>query len=426
MAKPKLALIPAAQGTKFYSVLPSNATGDFTFTRGSVATRINAQGLIENVASGQSRLNYPLIDGVQKGCPHHILEPARTQIFQYSEDFSIAYWTKTQSSITSNATISPDGTLNADEFVEDFSNTNHRVFASQIPVVSGNSYSFSLFAKYKNLQYLQLTFNGSQFNNNQFATFDLINGVVSGFSSGVANIEKHKNGWYRLIFTATATVSSNTGAYIITSNVPNLRDPSYQGNGSSVYIFGAMLEQGSYPTSYIPNNGNAAGVTRSAETANGAGQSSTFNDSEGVLMAEISALADDGTSRYISLSDGTSTNRINIFLSSSNTLKGLVRPGTGSIETNVNILLFNKAAYKYKSGDKAFWVNGFKVGVNSETTIPSSLNELSFDLANGQNFYGKTKQVQYFDSALADTQLEQLTSWQSFRDMAEGQLYTIE
>ena len=46
MAKPKLALIPAAQGTKFYSVLPSNATGDFTFTIGSVATRINAQGLI--------------------------------------------------------------------------------------------------------------------------------------------------------------------------------------------------------------------------------------------------------------------------------------------------------------------------------------------------------------------------------------------
>ena len=41
-------------------------------------------------------------------------------------------------------------------------------------------------------------------------------------------------------------------------------------------------------------------------------------------------------------------------------------------------------------------------------------------------FYGNVKQLQYFDSALADTQLEQLTSWQSFRDMANGQLYTIE
>ena len=55
-----------------------------------------------------------------------------------------------------------------------------------------------------------------------------------------------------------------------------------------VYVFGLQIEQGSYPTSYIPTNGSA--VTRSAETANGSGDASTFNDSEGVLMVEISAL----------------------------------------------------------------------------------------------------------------------------------------
>ena len=69
----------------------------------------------------------------------------------------------------------------------------------------------------------------------------------------------------------------------------------YAGDGtSSIYIYGAaMLEAGSYPTSYIPTSGQSGGVTRSAETANGAGNSTTFNDSEGVLMAEISALAND-------------------------------------------------------------------------------------------------------------------------------------
>ena len=61
----------------------------------------------------------------------------------------------------------------------------------------------------------------------------------------------------------------------------------------SFAICGAQLEQGSFPTSYIPTNGSA--VTRSAETANGSGDASTFNDSEGVLMfAEMSALANDG------------------------------------------------------------------------------------------------------------------------------------
>ena len=63
MAKPTLALIPASQGSKLFSVLPSSGVGDFDFSRGSAATRINSEGLIETVVSGQSRLDYPLIDG---------------------------------------------------------------------------------------------------------------------------------------------------------------------------------------------------------------------------------------------------------------------------------------------------------------------------------------------------------------------------
>jgi len=54
------------------------------------------------------------------------------------------------------------------------------------------------------------------------------------------------------------------------------------------------------------------------------------------------------------------------------------------------------------------------------------LDSISFDLGGGSDFYGKAKQLQYFDTILADTQLEQLTSWQSLTDMANGQLYTIE
>jgi hypothetical protein len=59
----------------------------------------------------------------------------------------------------------------------------------------------------------------------------------------------------------------------------NDNDVSYTGNGTDgVYIYGAMLEQGSYPTSYIPNFGTALGATRSAETCNNAGDVNTFNE----------------------------------------------------------------------------------------------------------------------------------------------------
>ena len=73
MPKPKLALIPASQGSKVFSVLPSDGSGDFDFSRSGKATRINSQGLIEEVSNGQSRLNYPMIDGKVVGCPSLII-----------------------------------------------------------------------------------------------------------------------------------------------------------------------------------------------------------------------------------------------------------------------------------------------------------------------------------------------------------------
>jgi hypothetical protein len=94
MAIPKLALIPSTVGGSVYSVLPSNGDGDFDFSRASAATRINAQGLIETVAVGDNRLNYPLLDGTVQTCPHLLLEPQRTNLITYSEDFSNAAWTK--------------------------------------------------------------------------------------------------------------------------------------------------------------------------------------------------------------------------------------------------------------------------------------------------------------------------------------------
>ena len=91
MARPSLALIPSAYKVgKVASVLPESGKGDFTFTRGSEATRINASGLIEAVGD-----DVPRIDHSDGGCPILLLEPQRTNLIQYSEDFSDASWTKT-------------------------------------------------------------------------------------------------------------------------------------------------------------------------------------------------------------------------------------------------------------------------------------------------------------------------------------------
>lgn len=404
-----LPVAPEKKAGKIYSLKPTDGSGDFDFTRASTATRVNESGLIESVASGVPRLNYPLIDGVVSGCPSLLLENSATNLITYSEAFDNPAWSTYNAAITANQGISPDGTLTADNL--QVTTANGGVFES----ISGTGvYTFSVFVKYVDTQYIRLRSTGT------YVHFDILNGVAidgSALNADSYKIEDYGDGWYRCSITGNNT---NTIVQVFTSDT-STGTPTGTGNA---LVWGAQVEAGSYPTSYIQTNGSTA--TRSAETCNNAGDVNTFNDSEGVLFAEISALADDGTFRFISLSDGTSSNRISLFFSTGNTLNASAN-GISSIGGVSGIENNNKVAFKYKSGDYALWFNGIEVATSTATTgNHENLNRLNFDFGQGSDdFYGNTKQLLYFPSALNDTDLEELTSWDSFSDMATEQLYTI-
>ena len=430
---PNLALIPSGyKSGKIYSVLPTTGVGDFDFSRSGTATRINSQGLIETVADGVPRLNYPLIDGKVVGCPSHILEPQRTQLVQYSEDFSNqSIWRRV--TVNSNLSISPDGTLNADKLNDSTDNNSHYIALDGS--FSLGSYSASIFAKKGTLNYLYIWFTG--FNgvfDEEKVWFDLDNGTVGNTQSPIeASIEDYGNGWFRCSAKSTADIATSGRIAFGLSNADNVT--SFIGSGTdNIYIWGAQVEAGSYPTSYIPNYGTVGGVTRVAETASNSGDADTFNDSEGVLMAEISALADsDSLYRLIGLKSSQSTYNDRIEF-------GFLNDGIyASIASNNNVKLnyiqsisdtkgFNKISLKYSSTSGcSIYLNGFKLGSGGNTDFSANdFDGLEFRNIFGNGFYGNTKQLQYFDSALNDTDLETLTSWVSFSDMANGQLYTIE
>ena len=437
MAKPKLALIQAAQGSdKLFSVLPSSGVGDFDFIRPSSATRINSKGLIEEVATKESRLNYPLIDGKVVGCPHHILEPERRNLVTYSEDFSQGYWTKLNSSITSNSVISPDGSLNASSFTQSGGTAEHSIYHSLPTITSGAKYTGSVFLKYDDWQYFQVRFRSGGFGGEIGVIYDAINKTITTTNGNLlsSKVEDYANDWVRIYIVAQSTSANNFAGLVVAYNNSGtvFNDPdSVPNTGANAYIWGVQVEQGSYPTSYIPNNGESDGVTRAAETANGSGSAATFNDSEGVLMAEISALPQ--TSR-IALNDGTTSNNVRfVYDAGANRIDGIVFNGSNQFASQYTLPIqgsFNKISLKYKPNDFALWVNGFKVGSligSGSTFTEGTLSELDFDA--GSNwllpFYGSTKQIQYYNSALTDIELEQLTSWTSFTDMAQGQQYSI-
>ena len=96
---------------KANGILPNIANADLGFVRGSSATRINGEGLIEDMGANVPRLDYT--DG---SCPTLLTEPERTNIAKYSEN--ILSWSVNPSNWggtrTSNALTSPDGSNSAD------------------------------------------------------------------------------------------------------------------------------------------------------------------------------------------------------------------------------------------------------------------------------------------------------------------------
>ena len=386
--KASIALIPSGTKTgKLYSVLPANDDGDFIFERGTTATRVNKDGLIETVSSDIPRLDYPITNGVVGDCPNLLLEPLRTNLVNYSEDFT--QWIATSVTVTPNQVLAPDGTLTADKL--DFSASTSARLAKVISASSG-TYIFSV--------YLKSVSGSGDF---KLALFK------QGGTSTIKTVSLTEE-WQRFELEYTYDGLTNLIPY-----VGYYIDDTYL---QEVYAWGAQLEQGSYATSYIPTIGLAE--TRLADSCYNSGTSAEFNDSEGVLFAEIASFVSSGTSRRIAISDGAvsggGNNRLEILYSSSTNLinfqvfSGGIFQGSRSY-TVTDITDFNKVAVKYKKDDYALWINSVEVATMTSGNTPTGLNTLRFeDGSGGNDFYGKCKQLIYFNEALSDSELQTLTS----------------
>ena len=147
MEQPSFALIPSGfKSQKVYSVIPESGVGDLTFDRSNnTATRINKDGLIESVLADVPRLNYEVNNGVVDSCPHLLLEMNSTNRVTYSEDYT--QWANTQTTDTSNDTVSPSGKKTADKITKLGNNANDRVRLTSIAVSNSTSYAISFFVK---------------------------------------------------------------------------------------------------------------------------------------------------------------------------------------------------------------------------------------------------------------------------------------
>jgi hypothetical protein len=224
-----------------------------TFTRGSTATYVGSDGLIKTAASGEARFDHDSDTGESLGL---LIEESRTNLFTHSQDFST--WIMNNQSVTANATTAPDSTITAYKLVESNASEFHRI---SISINLTGSHTMTVFAKAAERDILTLI-PASTSGGGQPVYFDLTNGTISASlgSATSASIQALPNGWYR----CSVTDSMSGFGYPFLGVAQTSGTESYQGDGTSgIYIWGAQLEAGSFPTSYIPTSGST--VTRAAD-----------------------------------------------------------------------------------------------------------------------------------------------------------------
>jgi hypothetical protein len=340
-----------------------------------------------------------------------LLEPQTTALNQFSESFDNAYWDKGNCTVTANQTASPSGYVDADLVLDNTSNNQHGI-TRNIAITSGNKYTASFFLKEAGYTTAAIRMGfGSLWTGGagptvEFNLVALTGNVVDG--SGVTfTIEDYGNGWRRCSVTGTCVTSGNTVLSLYLKQYAG-----YIGSGTDgVYAWGANITATSYATSYIPTL--SAASTRGQDACFKTGISSLIGQTEGTFFAEVDFTDTDADQMYLTLSDGTSNNRIHIgFNYTSNWLYCNIRSGgaaQGLITQSSPSAGIKKIAVGYKLNDYVLYINGVQVGVDTSALVPAC-SRLDVGGYFSAGFEYPVKQAILFPTRLTNTELADLTT----------------
>jgi hypothetical protein len=292
------------------------------FVRNSNATYYNSQGILSTAAPAEMRLDHDPLTGELLGV---LVEEARTNLFQRSEELDNAYWTKSNIDLTLNAETAPDGTTSAEAITESEIEAVHGIIRSGISIdMSTNAYTISAFVKSSTIKNLLVKIDGGNGNDISvlfamdfgFPILEATNGTAvlkSIYSQEIAN------GWHRISFTGLTGVNGSHEVSFLLSNEDQtfyLGDPS-----NSFYIWGLQLEQGGFLSSYIKTTGATAQRVADILTVLDNAFLNFYNENEGTIMSEGTTNQDVGTK--------TTTIGASVYLSADNNIRVVSRGQAG-------------------------------------------------------------------------------------------------
>lgn len=374
--------------------LPSS----FTFTRASTGTYFDVDGTLQTATTDTPRFAYKpseaLLSFTNNGL---LLEAASTNECTYSEDLTDASWSKTNTTISANAYVAPDGNTTADAIIEN-AGTGSKILGkpSVVTVTAGDFVTYSFFAKQGpgSVRYIRSTLSGTAISGLSNMACSLVDGTST--SDGTDTIRTRSfllnNDWYRFEFTVQA--SSNGDITITNRNTTtySLNEGSFTGDGVSGTVqWGHQVEVNEYLSSYIPTT--TAAVTRAADvlSISGGDFSGVFNATEGTFIIEAENIFDYyGT--YFSVDDGTSNDEMSISRDASdNTVMTITDGGAAQMSSSLSgntSELAVRIALAYKANDCQLAINGVTAAKDTSVTLPS-VDRVRFGLPTANNIYLK-------------------------------------
>jgi hypothetical protein len=325
--------------------------------------------------------NVPRLDYLGSSCPRLLLEPQRTNIGLFSENFDNAVWTKASgTTVTANQAISPDGYQNADLVTFSLANTEVRQTFTGLTATTSTA---SIYLK--------------------AATGQEGNTVEFGYANANKVVHTLTNEWVRV--SVTQTNAFNNNIYL----------GNYSGQtATGILVWGFQLESSgaAYATSYIPTLG--AAVTRGADAAEKTGISSLIGQTEGTLFLELDIVA--GSPNYHTLMQiyGNLTNRIAIGqdINSTNVFMYINGGGTASYQVATVAAGPHKIALAYKNGDSVLYIDGAAaITTTRAISLSTSLSTLFLNnVGGGEIGIFKDSQALVFKTRLSNAQLAELTT----------------
>jgi len=402
-----------------------------TFTRSSRATRTNAQGLIEVVGTDTPRFEHSVV-GVGSTVTSIqslglLIEEPRNNFITYSEQFDNASWTKFNVGVTTNtsSTTAPDGSTNSELMTRTTTSAAY-FLQSYTKAASSITYTTSAFVKKSVGNFCALTTQGT-YPSRAAVVFNIDSGTISSsaiayssFTNASASITPYPNGWYRISLTATSdTHTGYTNYFSFNSNGGEI-DYNDTASNSAGFIWGAQLEQATFPTSYIPTV--ASTVTRSGDLAFiDLPSTGWYNYSQGSLIFQHSTVPyATGTSPGYSAigfaqTNGNSTNSIQYFFEKNDgSFQYLVRDA-GANQATISVSTGAPAAkvgFAYTTNSFVLARNGSQVGTDASGTVPQSIGTLLLGTNNkavANNLNASISNVIYYPRALSSSQLQNLT-----------------